>query len=426
MKIMLYPFLEVLATFIETYVCYEFIDLFVVQKIEKKRAMALSLLLSAVIYVINTYDLFSLWTLVIAILFVSMTCVLFYKVSLFDAFSISIFYSCCVIFFDFFSMTVLGFLLEKRQFAGDVVREQSLNRYMFIGISKGMLITCYCVIRKGLIHWCKLKNVHFLYIAAIGYIGVLYFSKLTLNMIDAGIVMNWFLFLMVMVLIVFSLFVYMHYRRVSEERQIIEIHNRIIEEKYNELCEHVKSRDQLYHDMKNHIMILHNLVENRKFEKAKKYMESLLNVSTELIDSWTGNDVIDCILSLKKKSCKAKGIEMTIDADIIHASLANFEISTILSNLLDNAMEACQKNDSGNRLISVSIRQINELLVIKLVNPVNGKLIMKNGFPVSTKRDAKRHGFGLRSVEAAVKKVDGELAFAVDDRNFTVVITLFL
>ena len=101
-------------------------------------------------------------------------------------------------------------------------------------------------------------------------------------------------------------------------------------------------------------------------------------------------------------------------------------ISTIFSNLLDNAIRACAENDSDGKWITVAIRHINDMLVLKMENPICPKAQKQKDIPFFGQSGKKHHGWGLKSVEAAVNKADGVFTYSASCEKFTALVLLFL
>ena len=107
--------------------------------------------------------------------------------------------------------------------------------------------------------------------------------------------------------------------------------------------------------------------------------------------------------------------------------IPNYELCIVLGNLLENAVEACGKMDSGKR-IELAIKPLGKQLVIKVANSYNAKDLLagetaENALPISTKKNG---GLGLRSVRAVAEKYDGELIPDRDGEMFTAYVSLGL
>lgn len=424
----IYGFFEIMATFVESYFAFRFNDLFVMQDIEKKKSVIMAAILTVFIFLINFFNLFSLITLVSALLFVALSNRFLFKVPFFDTFSITAFFSFFIVFIDFFSMSVMGFLLGDYKFAADVVTVQSGYRCAFLLISKAILVIVYFTVRRLLFRLNKLKSRNLLLITILGYIGVCYYAKFTFEQINFNIIVSWFVLFTVVVLFLFSLSVLICYQKAEEGKRIIEVRNSAIAASYMDLTKYCQGNAQLYHDMKHHMMVLKELLESKKYQEAEKYLDELSEAAVVLEYTWTGNAIVDCILNNKKAACEQANIHIIIDVDPIDTELLDgVTVSTILSNLLDNAIEACQKFNEGIPYIQIAIRHINDMIFVKIQNSASGLSISKNGVLTTTKNNKdKLHGWGLKSVEATVNKVGGIFQYSCQNGEFVSIVTLFL
>lgn len=102
------------------------------------------------------------------------------------------------------------------------------------------------------------------------------------------------------------------------------------------------------------------------------------------------------------------------------------EICSLFGNLLDNALEACEKvTDKERKKISIKIEQHMQMLFLEIKNGTD-KLPAKSGHTfLTSKQDKSLHGYGLKSVERIVTRYDGDLAYEMEDGMFVVSITFF-
>ena len=126
------------------------------------------------------------------------------------------------------------------------------------------------------------------------------------------------------------------------------------------------------------------------------------------------------IHKLKEDLARDKGIHMEIHCT--HSSdigIADIDICSILGNLLDNAIEACEKIDTPDRKIVVDIHEKAGFLIVKITNSITEltPVIKKIGF--TSKTDTANHGIGLRMVERICTKYDGRLLLAPSDNMET-------
>ena len=102
------------------------------------------------------------------------------------------------------------------------------------------------------------------------------------------------------------------------------------------------------------------------------------------------------------------------------------DLCTILTNLLDNAIEACVKlPPETERKITLTIRRIHQFIIIQIANSSMTAPVTKNGIIVTSKKNQSNHGWGLQNVKAAVEKYQGVMDFDYSNSVFTMNVMLF-
>lgn len=196
-----------------------------------------------------------------------------------------------------------------------------------------------------------------------------------------------------------------------------------MEERYAEM---LKSR-QMIHDMKNHLLVLRNMERANQWDKLHDYLEE---ISKDILDDstkiWTGNNMMDLILNSKKKQADSEGIAFNIDSNMIEdIPFKDGETISLLGNLLDNAIEACERMKSAEKWVTVRINRRYCLFYIEIENSIeehpkaNGQLL------VSTKMDKRIHGYGLKNVHQIVDKYDGTYSYQIKENSFFTSISFF-
>lgn len=172
------------------------------------------------------------------------------------------------------------------------------------------------------------------------------------------------------------------------------------------------------HDFHHHLQTLKGQLEAGKTERALAYIEQLdeqlMNVDSLLK---TGNVSLDAILSAKIAQAKAENIAVTVKANVPDSlTISDLELSIIIGNLLDNAIEACRTVTDG-RFIRIYITMKGTMLYFSMLNTAGGKK-KKNGSLFATHKDGV-HGFGLRRAEAILKDHGGWVKYNSEDGAFT-------
>ncbi|HBF8683138.1 TPA: sensor histidine kinase, partial [Clostridioides difficile] len=170
---------------------------------------------------------------------------------------------------------------------------------------------------------------------------------------------------------------------------------------------------KLYHDINNHIYCIDNLRNNSK--EIDEYVNNLKDeIKTFKYIYNTGNMILDIIINEKSEICLKKGIKFTCS---INFSKVNFvkpiDVSSIFSNILDNAIEACDKivDENINKYIRIKGTITKSFFVLKCENSKLNQLTFNKNILLTNKKDKFVHGIGIQSIKSSLQKYNGELLF---------------
>ena len=175
----------------------------------------------------------------------------------------------------------------------------------------------------------------------------------------------------------------------------------------------------LYHDMKNHLLIL----ERQNSAETKQMVSDLRRRISDYEEYiHTGNEFLDVIIHDKAKKAKEQQIDFSA---VLHFEDGSFiepmDLSTIFGNALDNAIEASVKLPPEQRLITVKAGCVREMLSVVFENNCRqGEAEYKH----TTKSDFFLHGFGIQNMKTAVEKYGGQCLIQQKFGQFTVKIIL--
>lgn len=172
------------------------------------------------------------------------------------------------------------------------------------------------------------------------------------------------------------------------------------------------------HDFHHHLQAIRGQLEAGEIDRAIAYIdrldETLKSMDTLLK---TGNVTVDAILSTKIANAKAEGISVTVDANIPDSlTLTDLEISIIIGNLLDNAIEAC-RNADGEKFIRLSLHMKGKMLYFYMLNSAGAKKQKLGSLFKTSKGGA--HGFGLHRAETVLNEHGGWVKYNSEDGAFT-------
>ena len=202
-----------------------------------------------------------------------------------------------------------------------------------------------------------------------------------------------------------------------------------IQERMEEVEQFYHGIRQMKHEMKNHMTNIKGLVRNGSYGDIEQYidhMDESMNVFELTIK--TGNTVTDVIVNDKQKAAEKQEIQFQSEFSYPKSDGYNaYDIGVIINNLLQNALEACEKMAEGKRYIYLSGRQKKKFYVINVKNSFEGEVTFdtKTNLPLSTKgKDTALHGIGLSNVKREADKYMGDVDIRARKNEFSVAVLL--
>ncbi len=181
---------------------------------------------------------------------------------------------------------------------------------------------------------------------------------------------------------------------------------------------------RVYHDMNSHMENIKSL--KNSYEDVNKYIN---NIEDEVKGSKniynTGNVLLDIIFHEKRKVCMENNIDFNVGIDFSKCEFIEMiDISCIFSNLINNAIEACNKIDDDNieKYITIKSTFIKGYYVVRCENSKINKVIIKSNKIFTSKKDKFLHGIGLESIKSSIKKYNGELKIKDSEHKFIVTV----
>lgn len=173
----------------------------------------------------------------------------------------------------------------------------------------------------------------------------------------------------------------------------------------------------LRHDMR---LLLNNLamqIENNDTENALKTIYTYNEqIEATAVHRYCENNILNYILSGFEEKCSRKGISFKVNTNIDTLGVDEIMFSSILSNALDNAVNA-QENVMSHKFISVLIKHSNGKLLLSVENPYSQEPQFADGLPITDKQN---HGYGTQSIRYMTRKLGGNCQFSTKDGNFFV------
>lgn len=179
------------------------------------------------------------------------------------------------------------------------------------------------------------------------------------------------------------------------------------------------------HDYKNHMQVVASFLDSGKTEEAAKYIEEMkLSSGTFQNRFSSGNFAADAVLNGKLPLAEREGIELRLFGGFPAEGIENAELCAVLSNLLDNAVEA-QKN-LAEKYIKIYASTRNGFFALSVENPVEEDLKLGSSLPKTRKNDKRAHGIGLKNVKKIAENNSGTMLLKRENGVFTADVSLKL
>ena len=194
-----------------------------------------------------------------------------------------------------------------------------------------------------------------------------------------------------------------------DEKWIFEFQDSVLKKQRDEVENVYNTMRGWRHDYHNHMQTLKAYLSMNQLTEMSEYLDHL----EEDLDSIdiaikTGNTSVNAILSSKVSTAQRNNINVNCKASVPpQLKISDVHLCTIIGNLLDNAIESCQKLEVDKRFIRIYIGLFKEQLYISVTNSTNQTHRKKLTELITSKKG--EHGFGLRRIDKIVDQYDGYL-----------------
>lgn len=188
--------------------------------------------------------------------------------------------------------------------------------------------------------------------------------------------------------------------------------------------EHVQEQDaqirtlhqsirRLKHDMKNHLMIIGSYINGKDYDSAKEYTSEILD-KLNAVHSYieTGNSLLNHIVNEKFEAARRKGILIKAEIETLSfEKMKSMDFSSMLTNILDNAIEASEKENDVKKEIIINIYQKCGYEIICVKNRIGKSVLQQNPQLFSSKEESEKHGMGILQTKEIAEKYQGMCDF---------------
>ncbi|WP_296557576.1 GHKL domain-containing protein [uncultured Acetobacterium sp.] len=215
-----------------------------------------------------------------------------------------------------------------------------------------------------------------------------------------------------------------HESKKINEYKTVNIQLELQQKHYKEMLEKNYEVRGLWHDMNNHIITMQYLIKNQASDEIEVYLQQFHELLQNAVDhNRSGNYVVDALLNYKIKVASDNQINFVHYIAIPEKLKMNsIDLSIILGNVLDNAIEGCLRDSRQHqeKIIKFNMYYKRESLLIDIENTIDVKTIQKAGNNmVSSKRiDGDQNGYGISNVKQVLKSYEGNMVTQILEDRF--------
>lgn len=355
------------------------------------------------------------------VLFVFVTSLFFYQGKwLMKLFISAIFYGIMVCV-DYCSIFFMEFILGRNVLANDTVQ------VMLVLLCKSVFFLLILLLNFV---WKKhddiqyMKNSEWLLVLSFPVLTIMVIIIMLLSFQENSHSLGFLVVAIGLGIMNFIVFFLLKYISLREQKlhqiQLLQERNRERMQAYQEISTHYQEQKKIIHDYNNQISCVQGLLSEKKFKEAEDYLSKFscgLQNAIGIVD--VNHPVLNVVLNQKYRQAKEKGISILfLLNDLSTIWLEEQDIVILLSNLLDNAIEGCEKVRK-KKVIRFKLVLEKQQIVLSVQNPLAEELTILDGNKIKTsKKDAENHGIGLQNVQMVLDKYQGIAGIRCEDNWF--------
>lgn len=233
-------------------------------------------------------------------------------------------------------------------------------------------------------------------------------------------------FLLILAVLIYN--IQQFFSRYYLQRQhgkLLSLQNRLAKESYDNIKTHLQAMGSLKHEIRNHLAVMQTYLQDGLYEEARDYLAQYTGQTGAVTNTiFHDNFLINAVIGNLYQRAQESGVMVELNLKATPGRIADPDLYSILTNILENALEACEDLQSDRkRFINLAISRRDPYFIIVCENSKEGEIISING-KIQTKKTAKGHGYGLWTIKQIVDAYGGMMETEYDEDTFTVTVAL--
>jgi len=201
----------------------------------------------------------------------------------------------------------------------------------------------------------------------------------------------------------------------TEKADSMEKFSEIQQSYFSELQQEMGEAKEKQHDIRHHFTVIDTMLKKKQLEELTEYIAGFSDISlSNETETYSDNNIINILIHHYSELSKQNRIRFEVRCEIFgKINVSDTDLCTVLSNLMENAMEACLRILTGRRFISLAMTMLGDDIMINVERRTTDNVTEKGDSFISDKGPG-REGYGLRSIRTITKKYDGTVKFSWD------------
>lgn len=360
----------------------------------------------------------------VIILFIAILMKGYFKVTIKKSIILSTLFEGLLLMVDSFALLIEYSFLPETELHKEISFMQS---YLVVALGKAILFLTIIMIRKyiGKDKVIIFDDLQWLRFVAFPLFTICIITGM-IKMLDKTIDQEKLFFIIACGLAGLNIVVF-YFIRDMARREVAACENRIYKLKvsnqigmYRSISENFNKQNKKTHEYKNQIMCISALIKKKNYQELEKYVNEISGrLDKELDFICTNNVIVDAILNSKYQEIRGKKIVFVLKInDLANLFIRDEDIVIILANLLNNAIEACEKC-KNKKIIKLKFIHEDNSVVISVKNTHRNVInYVDNEIQTSKKEETGEHGVGIKNIIEIIEKYEGSYVIQSDDKEF--------
>lgn len=289
-----------------------------------------------------------------------------------------------------------------------------------LGLNLVVLFLYYRLLKQKLMHMCREIRIGYRTAALVSsftflVMTVIIFYNQNVQRHDMLYMAMILLAASMMLIIHVQLFYYIMQADYGSRLKQMELHEKYLRAQINVYEQMEQSARQTRHDFRHHNMVVAEYAKEKDYQAILTYLQEYEAREEEKYGvDYCRNHVVNNLLCAYVNRARQEGVEVNADVRLGEtAGISDYDLVTIIANILENAVNACGREE-GKRRVEITLQQKAGKLIFMCKNTCTEDVVFKNGIP----RNQERISVGIKSVLMSVEKYNGSVNFSIVDGMF--------